>query len=298
VDSVEQNTTPTVSFTYAEDGVAVNPSPDSATITVTRADGTALHTDAATTDGGTGIFRYVLSASDTSLLDVLTLEWHIGTQTFTTKVQVQGGFYFTIAEALALPELASHSAADVAAGRTLAEEAFEHATGYAFVPRYTRQTLSATQGTLLRLPMRPLRAIRAVDETTSLGGTPATLATTGYARASDGVYRPCGWTPGPNNVVVGYEYGADEPPERVKRAVLLLAKNWLVNGPIDDRATAIPAGEAGGVITLATPGIRGANFGIPEVDAVVEQYRIKQSIYSVPLTRAENTYFDTAWPGW
>jgi hypothetical protein len=99
-------------------------------------------------------------------------------------------------------------------------------------------------------------------------------------------------------VVVGYEYGADEPPERVKRAVLLLAKNWLVNGPIDDRATAIPAGEAGGVITLATPGIRGANFGIPEVDAVVEQYRIKQGIYSVPLTRAENTYFDTAWPGW
>jgi hypothetical protein len=58
VDSVEQNTTPTVSFTYAQDGVAVNPSPDSATVTVTRADGTALHTNAATTDGGTGIFRY------------------------------------------------------------------------------------------------------------------------------------------------------------------------------------------------------------------------------------------------
>jgi hypothetical protein len=115
VDSVEQNTTPTVSFTYAEDGVAVNPSPDSATVTVTRADGTALHTNAATTDGGTGIFRYVLSASDTSLLDTLTLEWHIGTQTFTTTVQVQGGFYFTIAEAKALTELASKSAAEIAA---------------------------------------------------------------------------------------------------------------------------------------------------------------------------------------
>jgi hypothetical protein len=167
VDSVEQNTTPTVSFTYAEDGVAVNPSPDSATVTVTRADGTALHTNAATTDGGTGIFRYVLSASDTSLLDTLTLEWHIGTQTFTTTVQVQGGFYFTIAEAKALTELASKSAAEIAAGRTLAEQAFEHATGYTFVPRYTRQTLSAVHGTVLRLPKRPLRSIRAVDETTS-----------------------------------------------------------------------------------------------------------------------------------
>jgi hypothetical protein len=127
--------------------------------------------------------------------------------------------------AKALPELASKSAAEIAAGRTLAEQAFEHATGYTFVPRYTRQTLSAVHGTVLRLPKRPLRSIRAISETTSLGGTPTTLTTTDYAATEDGVYRPATWTPGPNNVVVGYEYGADEPPERVKRAVLLLAKN-------------------------------------------------------------------------
>jgi hypothetical protein len=295
VDSVEQNTTPTVSFTYAQDGVAVNPSPDSATVTVTRADGTALHTNAATTDGGTGIFRYALSASDTSLLDTLTLEWLIGTQTFTTTVQVQGGFYFTIAEAKALTELASKSAAEIAAGRTLAEQAFEHATGYTFVPRYTRQTLSAVHGTVLRLPKRPLRSIRAISETTSIGGTPTTLTTTDYAATEDGIYRPATWTPGPNNVVVGYEYGADEPPERVKRAVLLLAKTWLTTGPIDDRATGIPT--EGGTIPLLTPGIRGSTFGIPEVDAVVEQYGIRQGIWSLSVTRAENAYFDTAWPG-
>jgi hypothetical protein len=295
MDAVEQSTTPTVSFTYAEDGTPVNPSPDSATVTVTRADGTALHTNAATTDGGTGIFRYVLSASDTSLLDTLTLEWHIGTQTFTTTVQVQGGFYFTIAEAKALTELASKSAADIAAGRTLAEQAFEHATGYTFVPRYTRQTLSAVHGTVLRLPKRPLRSIRAISETTSLGGTPDTLTTTDYAATEDGIYRPGTWTPGPNNVVVGYEYGADEPPERVKRAVLLLAKTWLTTGPIDDRATGIPT--EGGTIPLLTPGIRGSTFGIPEVDAVVEQYGVRQGIWSLSVTRAENAYFDTAWPG-
>jgi hypothetical protein len=295
VDSVEQNTTPTVSFTYAQDGVAVNPSPDSATVTVTRADGTALHTNAATTDGGTGIFRYALSASDTSLLDTLTFSWLIGTQTFTTTVQVQGSFYFTIAEAKALTELASKSAAEIAAGRTLAEQAFEHATGYTFVPRYTRQTLSAVHGTVLRLPKRPLRSIRAISETTSIGGTPTTLTTTDYAATADGIYRPATWTPGPNNVVVGYEYGADEPPERVKRAVLLLAKTWLTTGPIDDRATGIPT--EGGTIPLLTPGIRGSTFGIPEVDAVVEQYGIRQGIWSLSVTRAENAYFDTAWPG-
>jgi hypothetical protein len=295
VDSVEQNTTPTVSFTYAQDGVAVNPSPDSATVTVTRADGTALHTNAATTDGGTGIFRYDLSASDTSLLDTLTLEWHIGTQTFTTTVQVQGGFYFTIAEAKALTELASKSAADIAATRTAAEQAFEHATGYAFVPRYARQTLSAVHGTVLRLPKRPLRSIRAISETLGIGGTPTTLTTTDYAATADGIYRPGTWTPGPNNVVVGYEYGADEPPERVKRAVLLLAKNWLTKGPIDDRATGVPT--EGGTIPLLTPGVRGSTFGIPEVDAVVEQYGVRQGIWSLSVTRAENAYFDTAWPG-
>jgi hypothetical protein len=295
VDRVEQNTTPTVSFTYSVDGVVGDPTPDSATLTITRADGTVLHTAAATTNAPAGVFTYTLSLADTSLLDTLTFDWLIATQTFRTTVEVVGGFYFTIAEAKALTELASKSAAEIAAGRTLAEQAFEHATGYTFVPRYTRQTLSAVHGTVLRLPKRPLRSIRAISETTSIGGTPTTLTTTDYAANADGIYRPATWTPGPNNVVVGYEYGADEPPERVKRAVLLLAKTWLTTGPIDDRATGIPTD--GGTIPLLTPGIRGSTFGIPEVDAVVEQYGVRQGIWSLSVTHAENAYFDTAWPG-
>jgi hypothetical protein len=138
LDAVETNTTPLVSFTYAVDGVATDPVPDSATVTITRADGTVLHTNAATTNAGTGVFTYSLSVSDTSLLDVLTLEWHIGTQTFTTKIEVQGGFYFTISEALAIRDLVGKSPSEIAAVRTLAEQAFEDAAGVAFVPRYER----------------------------------------------------------------------------------------------------------------------------------------------------------------
>jgi hypothetical protein len=102
-------------------------------------------------------------------------------------------------------------------------------------------------------------------------------------------------------VVVGYEYGADDaPPERVKRAVLLLAKNWLVER---DRSMTgrpgIPAGEAGtSHHACSRPASAVSPSAFPRSTQLSEQYRVKSGIYSLPLTRPENTYFDTAWPGW
>jgi hypothetical protein len=272
VDYLEQNTTPTVRFTYSINGVATDPSPDTATVTISRADGTVLHTNASTVDGGTGIFSYTLSAGDTSLLDRLRLQWHIGTQTFTTYAEIVGGFYFTVAEALALPELTGKSAIEIAAVRTLAEQAFEDAAGVAFVPRYERVQVTPGSGALIGLPKSPVRAIRDVSEVTSLGASPVTVTLSEVGYTTEGIYRPNGWTVVPHGVTVGYEFGRDCPPERVKRAVLLLAKNWLIDGPIDDRATGIPTD--GGIITLSTPGQRGVVFGLPEVEAALEQYSL------------------------
>jgi hypothetical protein len=53
---------------------------------------------------------------------------------------------------------------------------------------------------------------------------------------------------------------------------MILTRAWLVSGPVDDRATQI-AGD-GITIPLSTPGFRGSTTGIPEVDAVIDQYRM------------------------
>jgi hypothetical protein len=70
------------------------------------------------------------------------------------------------------------------------------------------------------------------------------------------------------NVVVGFEHGRDRPPERLRRAALLLAKVWLVSGPVDDRTSTLTSD--GGTFSLVTPGRGGSIFGVPEVDAAVQ----------------------------
>jgi hypothetical protein len=71
-------------------------------------------------------------------------------------------------------------------------------------------------------------------------------------------------------VIVGYEHGFDFPPARISRAAILLAKRWLVEGPIDDRATSLITED--GTFALTTPGLRGALFDLPEVNAAIEEY--------------------------
>lgn len=301
MERVLRNVDSTITYHYSVDGVDTDPSPDSATVTITRADGTVVDTDAATNNAGTGIFTYDLAAADAADLDTLTFAWEIDGQVFETVVEVVGGFYFSIAQALALTELEDFSAAEIATARTLAEQAFEDAARVAFVPRYAYERVSAQRGQLLSLPRFPLRVVRSVTEITSFGGDPADVDASGYSATEEGIYRLYGWTPGPKNVTVGYEYGYDRPPELVARAVLILAKNWLIEGPITDRATAISAGPDGGTITLLTPGVRGVVFGIPVVDSALEQYGRKPPRFaSVAVTAPENAYlgYDPSEIGW
>jgi hypothetical protein len=274
MNRILQNTAPTISESWYEDGNLVDPGV--VTIGIARDDGTVVVAAGTATDGtGAAARSYDLALANTAALGGLTATWVSPTKgTLTTRIEVVGGFYFTISEALAIPDLADKTPSEIAAVRTLAEQAFEDAAGVAFVPRYERVDVTPTRDALIGLPKSPVRAIHDVTEVTSLGGSAVTVPLSAVGYTTDGIYRPGGWTVVPHGVTVGYEYGRDFPPERVKRAVLLLAKNWLIDGPIDDRATGISAGEAGGVITLATPGIRGVSFGIPEVEAALEQYAL------------------------
>jgi hypothetical protein len=187
---------------------------------------------------------------------------------FTVDLAAVATGYFTVAELRAtenkLGDVDAFPDDDLDAMRQTVEEAFEHeeAANVAFVPRLRTETFSGS-GTE-RLVVSAARVRSAVSATAD--GEPLDV-TAARAVTKRGLWLPATWPAGDSNLVVTYEHGYDAPPLRVKRAALILAK-----GPIDDRATQVPDG-AGGAINLATPGLFGARFGIPEVDAVIAQYR-------------------------
>lgn len=271
----------TLTHTFYVDGVPTNPSPDTATVTITRDDGTAVVTGAATTDTGTGTVTYTVTPAQTANLDIWTVAWTATfgaqSQVFTDRVEIVGGFLFTIAQARAVKPLDNATLYPLAAiveTRTLVEQALEDACGVAFVSRYTREVFDGA-GMSTLLAHRPMiTALRAV----ALDGAAVStmdLATI-HGNVNGRLYYPATWITGYGNYSVAYEHGYTSPPLRVTQAALLLAKNWLVKGPIDDRTTAFSTED--GTYSLSTPGLRGASFGIPEVDATVQDYSLRAPI--------------------
>lgn len=275
MDRILQNTPATISATWYEDGEITDPG--AATIAITRADGTTLvAADTATSGSGTAARTYNLTETDTELLDTLAVTWTSPTKgIISTYAEIVGGFLFTLAQARALTSLAdedTYPTAMLAEYRTLAEQAFEDAAGVAFVPRYTRET-TYHPSRVPALNLKPrVRTIRSLSsDATELTSTQLDEL---YTSPHGFVY------PGTNSdfqnvVTVGYEHGYDTPPAAVSRAVLLLAKSWLVSNdsPIDMRATQFSTED--GPINLATPGMFGSTFGIPQVDQVLAQYSVR-----------------------
>lgn len=291
------NTPATVKETWYEDGVASDPG--TVTVTVTRADGTEIVTDAATTpvaaftgDSALKARAYNLSIASNALLGPLALTWESATLgTLTSYVEVVGGFYFSIAEFKARysdnPKAQSLTAAEIATARSAAEDIIEHETRRSFVPR--AKILNLSGANLVRASV-PIYHLRAVDSITIDDEVQTDVST--YRVAAGGLYRTTSFPSGVSNVRVQVSYGLDSPPPRIKEAAMTLAYHRAVKGPIDDRATSIPAGEAGGTITLLTPGVGAAITGIPEVDSAILSYRLPDpgAVGSVSTTDYPNDY--------
>ncbi len=272
MDRILQNAGAVLTVTFTVDGVAADPSPDEATVIVTGSDGTEIYNGAAA-DDGTGTFDVVLTPAMTADLDTLTATWTLTygsePQVLVTTAEVVGGFLFTLAEARAIDPLQNttkYTTAQIIAARTLAEQALEDVCGVAFVPRYGTETLDGTGGCNLLLSQPKVTAIRSV----TINGAAVADLTAFTARRTGFVNYTAAWPQGYGNVTVGYEHGWAVPPARVSRAALRLAKRWLVEGPVDDRATSLSSED--GTFALLTPGVSGVLFDIPEVVAVTQIY--------------------------
>lgn len=268
---IQRSTTATLSKTFYEDGVAVNPG--TVTLTITAADGTVIVEDAAVSGSGTAARTYAVSAAQTATLDSWTLSWESTLKgTLTDECEITGGFLFALTDLAAVKVGQSgtigttYTTAQMVAVRTLVEQALEDACAVAFVPRYRRETFSGN-GSCSVMTDRPLvsnvRSASVDGAVTTVSSFTSAGVVTTTARLSVG-----------STVVVAYEHGWTSPPARASNAGLLLARRWLTDGPIDDRATALSI-EGVGTYSMVTPGMRGVMFDLPEVNAVVQQYDMR-----------------------
>lgn len=273
LERIQQLTPGTLSQQWYEDGVAVDPG--TVTIGITRADGTVLQAaGTATTGSGTAARTYNLTTTHTATLDSLKVTWTSTLKgTLVSYVEVVGGFLFSLAQARAISPfsgatgLTNYPTATLVQMRTTVEQALEDACGVAFVPRYRYTTLEAWCGRGLMLDRPKPIALRSV----TVDGTTQSL-TSATVFPSGGV-TGLTFTSISGAVVVGYEHGWQGPPERITRAALLLLKAWLVAGPVDDRAATFSSVD-GGTYGLIVEGRAGSTFGIPAVDAAVQQYNL------------------------
>ena len=286
LDRIKRATPATISNTWYSAGTIADPG--TVTVGIVRADGSVVvPAGTATAGSGPAARTFPLTAAHTALLDTLTATWTSSTLgTDTTEHEVVGDFLFSLADARAMKPLddpTKYPTATLTAMRTAVEQALEDACGVAFVPRYELETFTVdgcAGGLVARWPR--ITAVRSamIDGTdiTPLSDVLGVREGLIYLHRSWGYGWHHGWGHQHRSIVVGYEHGHTAPPARVSRAGLLLARSWLVSGPVDDRAATFSAGADGGTYSLVVPGRNGSVFGLPEVDAVVQQYDMRAGV--------------------
>ena len=285
-----------VQVTVYRDGKAATPS-GTLTFSAADADGTVVASGTPTTPTGTtGVLSAVLTAAQLTSVNDLTITW--GGLVFdsepavslTSHVEVVSAFLFTEPEARAfdggtLKEVTAFPSAAILQARDAITEAFEDILGYRLGLQFVREIRDGdgTDTIYLRETKHvwSLRAasIRTTGSSTWTALTSGQLALT-FVGGNGRVTREDGnvWTAGKDNIRLSYEAGATPIPRELKRAALLVAAQQLpaYNG---SRRTTTMSNEDGTFI-LATPGIRGSYFGIPEADEVLHRLSRKLPVFA------------------
>jgi len=242
--------------------------PDTAEVTIINDAGTVLASGAsAVTTPNPSEFTIDIDTSMTTQLDRLTLVWsHAGISPTTTTVEVVGGLLFSVEQLRAMdPQLQDATAFPTTAilnVRTEVEQALERHLGYALVPRFTHRAVSPGDHVQLHPFLRSIRSASSAGSSVDVSGL---------------TFRPGGVVTGytfSSPASIAYEHGLDGGDMDATRAALMLAKAWLLSGPIDDRTTVLASPDAGITQTLAVPGRGGSIFGIPSVDEWVQSNSI------------------------
>jgi len=257
----------------------------SCTVTITRADGTALVTNQSAT-GTAGAFTYTLTGAQTAQLDLLTATWTVSSVVrATTRHEIVGGYYFTIAEARAVDPAfnqQNYSDAQMIAARRDVEDEFERICGVAFVPRFRRGRIRPTGTNIAKAPNPKPRTVTAARIWWSASSyTDLTQTELSHIVCEDdGTIRRSDlfvWPYYADSIEVGLEHGFDRPPADIKRAAMtrLRMRLNMARSGIPDRATSYSVAD-GGTYRLDTADA--LKVGVPDIDGVLARYS-----YQVPI---------------
>jgi hypothetical protein len=289
VERVLRNTPATVSVTFYNGSTAAE-ADGAVTVVAKKADGSTLFSTSATNDPAVGVYKVVIPAQ--SSLNILTLSWtgsFSGTPvTVTTDVEIVGGFYFSIGELRsyesAFLNTAKYPDEKLALAREQVEAEFEDICKRAFVPRYWKEDsvetdpdenmiwLEKAEGTKF-LAIRQNNIDRLSWYTSGFfvrdKYSPRGIHVTGDALNLfnyDAFYYPTS---------MEYEYGMSSVPIPIKQKALKRAKMNLLglSSTIDERALTMVLPDIG-TVNLATPGQRGAETGVPDIDVVLQRYTL------------------------
>jgi len=248
-----------------DDPVAFEANP---TITVTRhSDGSAIATAAATSkveEGDDVYFTFDLTGADLPEVDLLIAVWTADGSSYTTYTEVVGGFACSLKAIAKKYDEGGPSNDDFAAAREAATTQIEGACGVAFRPRYGKEVLdgSGSRELLLRQPkLLRVLSVSVAGETVDPDGL--TVDPLGV------VLSPFRWAEGRSNVEIAYVHGY-ESYGPAGLPVCDLAAYLLTTSPTDWNQRATSVSTEKGSYSLVTPGVRGASFPLPVVNAFVE----------------------------
>lgn len=178
---------------------------------------------------------------------------------------------FTYAEAQSFrynndTPLASFSEEEIEAAAERVKERFENICGVAFEPTEVTVTLDGTGTATVVLPHTRVSAVSAAE----IDDVAVTLADI-KAKSFGVLYLASGWTSGTRNVSVTYTHGYAAVPETIKRAALIAAAHEIQGSDLPSTTTS-HSDELGSFDHLV-PGGAGRWYGIPEVDAVLLEWR-------------------------
>lgn len=290
-------------YAFGLDGDALPDADTAVNVTIVNAEGYVVVNDLAATLGEVAddeqTATFDLTPAVTPQRDAFTCMWvaTIGGVSVTqvSTIDVCDARLFPLSDYAQYPELAARgfTAAEMEQARTDAEDRLEWECGCAFTGRYGSEAWRFDDrrgeafdefGTLwhwgrrggvhhitLRRPF--VQALRSITRTHTHDGTTTTTqldldharldswsSTVDYHHRGHGLH---------GSLTIGYEHG--QPVADVRRICAMLARHRLLHGPLDSRATQM-AVEGGGTINLATPGMLGSVFGIPEIDVFVQRH--------------------------
>lgn len=257
-------------------------------VTVTRADGTVLYTDAATTDNDDGTYSLAVTDADLATLDLLVATWKVSSIIrATTAHEIVGGFYFTRADVDVAEAGRAATDLDHMTLRAEVEAEAERITGVSFVPRYMRCILPPTGSDELLLPNplpRIIRSVRIYSEATTYTALSAgelasiVIDPSGLLQRRDG--GRFGYPSRLTHLIVEWEHGYDRPPADVKRAAMrrYRTRSHMATSGVPDRAVSFTA-ENGATYRLATAGE--LTTGDPDIDAIYGGYAFKADRFGI-----------------